>query len=133
MQPAFIKGMAGDLLGRFDVRPPDPQAPARSLSGGNQQKLVLARVLGADPKLLLASQPTRGLDVGAIEFVHREIRTLRRSGGAVLLISFDLDELLELSDRIVVLYRGQIVAAFRRDQFDKDQIGLFMVRGEEAA
>lgn len=130
LKPKLILEHAKKLLQRFDVRPPDPFLPASSLSGGNQQKLILARNLGAKPKLLLASQPIRGLDVGAIDFVHREIFNLKDHNGAVLLISLDLDELIKLSSRIVVLYRGSIVAMFNRKEFDKTQIGMYMVSGQ---
>jgi simple sugar transport system ATP-binding protein len=132
LKPKLILDNAKKLLHRFDVRLPDPFLAARSLSGGNQQKLVLARNLGAKPKLLIASQPIRGLDVGAIDFVHREIRTLQDYNGAILLISLDLDELIKLSSRIIVLYRGSIVAEFNQKEFDKTQIGMFMVSGQSS-
>ena len=131
LQPGSILKMSGELMHRFDVRAEDPTVLARQLSGGNQQKLVVARALGHDPEFLLAAQPTRGIDVAALDFVHRQLLALRKASGAILLISFDLDELLKLSDRIAVLYGGQIVAEFDRDDFDKERIGLFMVGGTE--
>src|SRR5207247_2842129 len=101
------------LLDRFDVRPVAPSTlglPARALSGGNQQKLVLARELSREPRVLVAAQPTRGVDIGAIERIHRELDAARRAGAAVLLVSAELDELLALADRIAVLYRGRVAA-----------------------
>ena len=95
------------LMREFDVRAPSPATPARSLSGGNQQKLIIARELHRNPDIVLAIQPTRGLDVGAIEFVHRSLVEARDQGKAILLLSFDLDEVMDLSDRIVVLWEGQ--------------------------
>jgi simple sugar transport system ATP-binding protein len=96
------------IIERLDVRPPDPDAPMAALSGGNQQKVVVGRELGANPAVLVCAQPTRGVDVGAIERIHAELAHARIAGRAVLLISADLDELLALSDRIGVLYRGRV-------------------------
>ncbi|HEV2065879.1 MAG TPA: D-xylose ABC transporter ATP-binding protein, partial [Thermomicrobiales bacterium] len=107
-----IRALTRELMTRFDVRAPSPAVPARALSGGNQQKLIIARELDRNPDILLAIQPTRGLDVGAIEFVHRSLVETRDAGKAVLLLSFDLDEILDLSDRIVVLCEGRIVGEF---------------------
>jgi general nucleoside transport system ATP-binding protein len=110
-----IQRDAAELLVAYDVRPPDPDALMSRLSGGNQQKVVIARECAAEPKALIASHPTRGLDVGATEFVHRRLVELRDQGCAVLLNSTDLDELLALCDRIVVLYRGRAVLSARSD------------------
>lgn len=121
---------ARELIDRFDVRPPEPRARAGALSGGNQQKVVLAREIAAQPKVLIASQPTRGLDVGATEFVHRELLELRRQGFGVLLVSLDLDEILTLSDRVLVLYRGQIAGLLKRAEAHREQIGLLMLGAE---
>ena len=96
------------LISEFDVRPPDPTLLARNLSGGNQQKLIIGRELSTNPRLLLVSQPTRGVDIGAIEFIHRQILRLRRLGAAILLVSAELDEVLSLADRIVVMYQGRV-------------------------
>ncbi len=96
------------LLEEYDVRPADPDLRALSLSGGNQQKVVLARELSRDPRVLVAANPTHGLDVGAAEYVHRRLLDVREAGSAILLVSNDLDELLKLSDRIIVLYRGKV-------------------------
>lgn len=114
------------LMTRFDVRAPSPDTPARSLSGGNQQKLIIARELHREPDALLAVQPTRGLDVGAIEFVHKQLVRERDQGRGVLLISFDLDEILDLSDRILVLFQGQIVGEFLSGQVSRTELGLRM-------
>lgn len=121
-----IRALTRRLMDAFDVRAPTPQTPARSLSGGNQQKLIIARELERDPDILLAIQPTRGLDVGAIEFVHRKIVETRDAGRAVLLLSFDLDEILDLSDRIAVLYQGRIAGEFLSGQVSRTELGLFM-------
>jgi simple sugar transport system ATP-binding protein len=114
------------LMESYDVRAPSPTTPARSLSGGNQQKLIIARELYRNPDVLLAIQPTRGLDVGAIEFVHSELVRVRDAGKAVLLLSFDLDEILDLSDRIVVLYQGQITGEFIGGNVSRSELGLLM-------
>lgn len=114
------------LMEGFDVRAPSPTTIARSLSGGNQQKLIIARELYRNPDVLLAIQPTRGLDVGAIEFVHSELVRVRDAGKAVLLLSYDLDEILDLSDRIVVLYQGRITGEFLGGQVSRSQLGLLM-------
>ena len=110
-RPRLVRD-AQKLLAEHDVRPPDPSLPARALSGGNQQKLLLARALaGAElPRVLIASQPTRGVDVGAIEAIYRVLLAARDRGCAILLVSTELDELRTLCDRIVVLYRGQLAS-----------------------
>ncbi len=115
-----------ELMDRFDVRAPSIQTPARSLSGGNQQKLIIARELHREPDMLLAIQPTRGLDVGAIEFVHRRLVAERDAGRGVLLISFDLDEVLDLSDRILVICGGLIVGEFMSGRVSRTELGLRM-------
>jgi simple sugar transport system ATP-binding protein len=123
------------LLKEFDVRGGQPSTPAGALSGGNQQKVVLAREIDADPKVLIAAQPTRGLDVGAIEFVHRRLVEQRDAGRAVLLVSLELEEILSLSDRILVIYEGRIVREFPPTATE-EELGFAMTggkRGEEAA
>jgi simple sugar transport system ATP-binding protein len=134
--PARIVRRARELLQRFDVRGGGPEAKASSLSGGNQQKVVLAREIGRDPSMLLAAQPTRGLDVGAIEFVHRQLVEARDRGKGVLLVSLELEEILSLSDRILVIYEGAIVAEYGPDVSEED-LGIAMiggtVKGEAAA
>src|SRR5262249_36643974 len=110
--PSRLIARARRLLLEFDVRGGGPQTRAGARSGGSQQKVVLAREIDRDPKVLIAGQPTRGLDVGAIEFVHRRLVAERDEGRAILLVSLELDEILSLSDRILVIYEGQIVGEF---------------------
>jgi simple sugar transport system ATP-binding protein len=118
------------LLAEFDVRGGDPQTPARSLSGGNQQKVVIAREVSGDRRVLVAAQPTRGLDVGAIEFVHRRLVAERDQGRAILLVSFELEEILSLADRVLVMYEGRIVAEFGPDA-DEAELGIAMMGGRK--
>jgi simple sugar transport system ATP-binding protein len=129
LQPRAMIARVKSLIERFDVRGASPLAPARSLSGGNQQKLVLAREIDLKPALLLAAQPTRGLDVGAIEFIHRQLIAQRDAGGAVLLISFELDEIFGLSDRILVMFEGRVALETRPDQTNESELGLAMTGG----
>ena len=110
----------------FDIRAESPTQPLSSLSGGNQQKVVVARELGGQPKVLVANQPTRGVDVGSIEFIHRQLVEKRDAGLAVLLVSSELDEVLSLADRVAVMYRGRIVAVLEGEKADRDRIGLLM-------
>ncbi len=110
----------------FDIRPGNIELPCRALSGGNQQKLLLAREISRNPHVLVISQPTRGLDVGAIEYVHQQLIALAAGGTAILLISLELDELIRLSNRIVVLFRGQISGQAERRAFNRQQFGLWM-------
>ncbi|HPE65977.1 MAG TPA: ABC transporter ATP-binding protein [Synergistales bacterium] len=124
-----ISRHAKTLIDRFDIRPPREQYLATSLSGGNQQKVILAREITRDPELLIASQPTRGLDVGAIEYVRKRLVQVRDAGKAVLLISLDLDETLALADRIAVIYEGRIVAVLDREETDERTLGLLMAGG----
>ena len=102
--------------------------PARALSGGNQQKIIVAREMASQPRVLLASQPTRGVDIGAIEFIHRRIVAERDGGAAVLLVSAELDEVRSLSDRIAVMYEGRIVSIEPADA-SEDRLGLLMLGG----
>lgn len=118
--------ITAQLMEDFDVRAPSPDTPARALSGGNQQKLIIARELFRNPDVLLAIQPTRGLDVGAIEFVHKELVRVRDEGKAVMLLSFDLDEVIDLSDRIVVMSEHQITGEFVAGEVSRNQLGLLM-------
>src|SRR5699024_6177308 len=117
---------ADELVQEYDVRTPDIHTKARSLSGGNQQKAIIGREVDRSPNLLIAAQPTRGLDVGAIEFVHNRLIEERDKGRAVLLISFELDEILDVSDRIAVLFDGKIVATRKPKETDEQEIGLLM-------
>ncbi len=113
----------------YDVRPPDVSIAASKLSGGNQQKLIVARELGRKPSVIIAAQPTRGVDVGSIESIHRRIVAARDEGSAVLLISSELEEVLALSDRILVMYEGRINGEFRRGEADERALGLKMAGG----
>ena len=126
--PRQLIRRARDLLKQYDVRGGGPQTRAAALSGGNQQKVVLAREIGREPSVLIAAQPTRGLDVGAIEFVHRRLIEARDNGKAVLLVSLELDEILSLSERILVVYEGQIVAEHGPD-VGEEQLGIEMTGG----
>ncbi|MEF3273808.1 MAG: ABC transporter ATP-binding protein [Chloroflexus sp.] len=114
------------LVAEFDVRTPSIHVPASSLSGGNQQKLIVAREFTRSLKLLIASQPTRGIDVGSIEFIHNQIVKKRDEGVAVLLVSAELDEILSLADRIAVMYHGQIVATVKNGELSREELGLLM-------
>jgi len=129
--PHGIVRRARKLLRQFDVRGGGPQTRAAALSGGNQQKVVLAREIGRDPRVLLAAQPTRGLDVGAIEFVHRRLVEERDEGRAILLVSLELDEILSLSDRILVVYEGQIVGEFPQT-VSEETLGIALTGGHVA-
>jgi ABC-type uncharacterized transport system ATPase subunit len=126
LQSDTIVENANKRIEEYDIRTPGPITSAGSLSGGNQQKVIVAREFSREIKLLVASQPTRGLDVGSIEFIHKRIVEKRDEGTAVLLVSPELDEIMELSDRIAVMYRGEIVAIVPREEATKEQIGLLM-------
>ena len=123
---AAIERNAVERIDAFDVRPRNPSAAARALSGGNQQKVVIARELGRDFVVLLAAQPTRGVDVGAIEFIHERLREARRAGKAILLVSADLAEVLALSDRIAVMYGGKFVVVLPRAEASPSVLGPYM-------
>ncbi len=134
--PAFSRGgflnsnnlekAATAAIEEYDVRPRDLTIAAGKLSGGNQQKLIVAREFQRKPQVLIAAQPTRGVDVGAIEFIHNRIVRARDEGAGVLLVSFELDDILTLSDRILVMYEGRIVAEFRRGEVSERELGLKM-------
>jgi simple sugar transport system ATP-binding protein len=134
MDNAAIKAAAAEKMKRFDVRPPDAMLTAKSFSGGNQQKIVLAREIDRKPDILLVGQPTRGVDIGAIEFIHQQIVALRDEGKAILLVSVELDEILSLSDRIAVMFDGRIMGERRPDETDARELGLMMagVAGDRA-
>ena len=114
------------LMERFDVRPRNGRLKSSKFSGGNQQKLVLARELGQAPAVLLVGQPTRGVDIGAIEFIYAQLRALRDAGGAVLLVSSELDEILALSDRVLVMNQGRITGALPIADCTEARLGLLM-------
>jgi general nucleoside transport system ATP-binding protein len=141
-QPPFARGIvrneaavleeAERAVTQYDIRTPSPTAAAGTLSGGNQQKVVVAREFDRDLTLLLLDQPTRGLDVGSIEFIHRQIIAKRNAGTAVLLVSAELDEVLEVSDRIAVMYGGRLVGEMDARTADKNEVGLLMATGGRA-
>jgi simple sugar transport system ATP-binding protein len=122
---------AEERIRDFDIRPANPALPARALSGGNQQKIVIAREMGRPFQVLLASQPTRGVDVGAIEFIHQRLREARDAGKAILLVSADLTEVLALADRIAVMYGGKVVALIPRAEASKEVLGAYMTGARE--
>src|SRR5262249_33506082 len=128
LYPGRFIAHARELLRQFDVRGGGPTTRAGALSGGNQQKGVLAREIDRHPRVLIAAPPTRGLDVGAIEFVHRRLVEERDEGRAILLISLELDEILSLSDRILVIYEGEIVGEFP-PTVDEHELGIAMTGG----
>ncbi|HEY3365607.1 MAG TPA: ABC transporter ATP-binding protein [Symbiobacteriaceae bacterium] len=120
---------AAKIVEAFDVRPPRPDYAARTLSGGNQQKLIVGREISRSPQLMLAAQPTRGLDVGAIEFIHKQLVAARDGGRGVLLVSLELDEVMALADRILVMYKGQVVADIPAETAREAELGLLMAGG----
>ncbi|MFZ1770788.1 MAG: ATP-binding cassette domain-containing protein, partial [Caldilinea sp.] len=126
LQPSAILAYAQRLIGAFDVRTPSPALPVANLSGGNQQKVVLGREIDSNPRVLVAAQPTRGLDVGATEYVHKALLAQRDAGAAILLISTELEEVLALSDRIVVLFEGRVVGEVTGNRANTQKIGLMM-------
>ena len=119
------------LIERFDIRPTDPTTHARGLSGGNQQKVIMARELSRVADVIIASQPTRGVDIGGIEFIHRTLISARDAGKVILLVSADLNEILSLSDRIAVMYGGKIVKMFPDNKVDENELGLYMTGSSE--
>lgn len=126
MNTSAINERVNNIIENFDVRPPDATLSARSLSGGNQQKLIIGREFELDPKLLLVSQPTRGVDIGAIEFIHRKLIALRDAGSAVLLVSAELEEVTALADRLLIFREGKIVGEVDPAATSFEQIGLMM-------
>ena len=127
MKKDAIREYANVLIEQYDVRSGQgPVTIARSMSGGNQQKAIIARELDRDKPLIIAVQPTRGLDVGAIEYIHKQLVAERDKGKAVLLVSLELDEVMSLSDRILVLYDGQIVGQLDPKQTHIQELGLYM-------
>jgi simple sugar transport system ATP-binding protein len=126
MDNEAIRAEAAAKMTRFDVRPPNPMLAAKSFSGGNQQKIVLAREIERNPDLLLVGQPTRGVDIGAIEFIHQRIIELRDAGKAILLVSVELDEIMSLSDRIAVMFDGRIMGERDPATTNQRELGLLM-------
>ena len=141
-RPAYNRGVLTDSrailadcekkMATYDVRPPNPALRIAAFSGGNQQKLVIAREVDCEPQVLLVGQPTRGVDIGAIEFIHRRLVALRDSGKALLLVSVELDEILGLADRILVMAGGEIVGELSRAEATEERIGLLMAGVREA-
>ena len=129
MRPREIAAMAKKRIKDYDIRTTSEKIAAADLSGGNQQKVVIAREIGRNPELLVAAQPTRGLDVGAIEFVHSQILAERAAGKAVLLLSLELEEVLSLADRVLVIYEGRIVKEFVAEEADAETLGYYMTGG----
>lgn len=128
LNPGKMKMQAVALMQQFDIRAAGPDAPMRSLSGGNMQKVIVAREFSAEPALLIAAQPTRGVDIGATEFVHNQLVAKRNEGKAVLLVSADLAEVMSLADRIAVMYRGEVVGILEnRPELTEEEIGLYML------
>jgi len=135
LNPPAIGSFARDLMARFDIRAESPRLPARVLSGGNLQRVVVARELATPPRVLIAAHPTRGLDVSATNAVHQEMLKFSREGLSILLVSADLEEILNISDRILVLYRGEIVGEVRASEASQEELGMLMagrtrMRGE---
>ncbi len=126
LDPKAAIAACRERMAAYDVRPPEPGLVAAGFSGGNQQKLVLAREIGRDPELLLVGQPTRGVDIGAVEFIHRQLLGLRARGKAIVLVSAELDEILALSDRILVMFEGRIVGELPAGAADERRLGLMM-------
>jgi len=124
-----VRRRTADIIERFDVRPPNPALPARALSGGNQQKLIIGRELELAPRLLLVAQPTRGVDIGAIEFIHRKLVALRDAGCAVLLVSAELEEVMSLSDRLLVIHDGRIAGEVDPAAAKPADVGILMAGG----
>jgi simple sugar transport system ATP-binding protein len=128
---AAMRAHAAELVARFNVKTPSLETPLKNLSGGNIQKLILARELSRQPKVLIAAQPTRGVDIGATEYIHQRLLEQRARGTAILLISEDLDEIQALSDRIAVMYEGQIKGTFKRGEAAPETLGLLMAGASE--
>lgn len=127
MNHGTMRQATANMMERFDVRPRDPELLSRSFSGGNQQKLVLARELGQRPKVLLVGQPTRGVDIGAIEFIYAQLRAMRDAGCAVLVVSSELDEILALSNRVIVMNQGRVTGELAIEKCTEASLGLLMV------
>ena len=121
-----LRERAGRLVGHYDVKTPSIDTPTSALSGGNIQKLIMARELSAEPAVLLAAQPTRGVDIGAAEYIHERLIAQREQGTAVLVVSEDLDEVMALADRVAVMFEGWIVAVIDRSECTVEDLGLLM-------
>lgn len=126
LSPAAAVTRCTRQMAAYDVRPPDPRLRTAKFSGGNQQKLVLAREIERAPRVLLVGQPTRGVDIGAIEFIHTRLLALREAGVAILLVSVELDEILALSDRVLVMCAGRVIGELAAEEADAHRLGLMM-------
>ena len=126
LQEGAISERAERLISEFDVRTPSPQTPVGDLSGGNQQKVIVARELSRPVKLTIASQPTRGLDVGSIEYIHAQLVKKRDEGAAVFVVSAELDEVMALADRIIVFFEGRIMGTLDAAVATKEELGMLM-------
>jgi simple sugar transport system ATP-binding protein len=126
MRQAHMRQDTADMMERYDVRPRNPALRSGHFSGGNQQKLVLAREAAPAPKVLLVGQPTRGVDIGAIEFIHGRLRAMREAGGAILLVSSELDEILALADRVVVMNAGRVAGELAIEECSEQALGRLM-------
>ena len=134
LQKNIITSLCNKLMEKFDVRPSNPVLHAKNFSGGNQQKLVIAREMNAEPSVLIVGQPTRGVDIGAIEFIHKQLIAMRDAGCAILLVSVELEEIMGLSDRIMVMNNGEQVGIIDREEADERTLGLMMAGiSQEAA
>jgi simple sugar transport system ATP-binding protein len=131
MMHDHMRTATAQMMARFDVRPPNPELLSSKFSGGNQQKLVLARELGQSPKVLLVGQPTRGVDIGAIEFIYSQLRAMRDAGCAVLVVSSELDEILALSDRVIVMNQGRVTGELAIAECTEAKLGLLMTGGAQ--
>lgn len=127
-----IRSFSEELIERFDVRPAGADLPTQSFSGGNAQKIVVAREVDAGGKLLIASQPSRGVDIGAIESIRRILNEVKEEGRGILLVSADLEEILSLSDRIIVMYEGKIMGEVNTEDANEDNIGMLMMGGVQS-
>jgi simple sugar transport system ATP-binding protein len=133
LDPRAIRRFCARWMGAYDVRPPDPELPATSFSGGNQQKQVVAREFEHDPALVVVAQPTRGVDIGAIQQIHERVVAMRDAGKAVLVVSVELDEILALADRVLVLCGGRLTGAMDAEAADERRVGLMMAGIKEEA
>jgi simple sugar transport system ATP-binding protein len=126
LRRSAIRGRCEREMAAYDIRPPDPGLRITAFSGGNQQKVVMAREIDSAPSVLIVGQPTRGVDIGAIEFIHRRLVELRDAGKAILVVSVELDEIMGLSDRILVMAGGEIVGEVRGGEASEGAVGLMM-------
>lgn len=129
---AEVRKFAEKLIDEFDIRPKNPEVPTKSLSGGNAQKVVIAREVDADGKVLIAAQPTRGVDIGAIEAIRKTLENVKRQGKGILLVSADLDEVLDMSDRVVVMYEGRITGILEEKDVTTERVGLLMLGQDDS-